>query len=224
MPRAKCRGNRPPSPPLPRRFVCLLSGGLDSVVALAAAAESARPVLALTFDYGQPSAKREAAAARRVAARYRCPHRLIRLDWYRKLLPAAFRGSGRRVPEPRLLGRSSAAAVWVPGRNLVFIAVAAAWAERLGASQVVTGFNAEEAATFPDNSSDFVRAASAALEFSSLGRVRVSAPLAGLDKRAIVRLGLKLGAPLSLAWSCYRGGRKPCGRCESCQRRAQAFT
>jgi len=126
------------------------------------------------------------------------------------------------VPEPEAPGAGSAAAVWVPGRNLVFIAIAAAWAEKLGAAEVVTGFNAEEAATFPDNSREFAAAADRALEFSALRRVRLSAPLAGLDKAAIVRLGRELGAPLELAWSCYRGGEHPCGRCESCRRRSAA--
>ena len=214
-------GQQPPNP-APRRFVSLLSGGLDSVVALAAAAREASPVLALTFDYGQPSARREIEAARKVAAHYSVRHEVVEMPWYARLLPEAFAGSGDGVPEPEVPDAESARAVWVPGRNLVFVAVAAAWAEKLGASEVVAGFNAEEAATFPDNSAEFVRAATAALGFSSYGRVRLAAPLAGLDKRGIVRLGRELGAPLRLAWSCYRGGAAPCGRCESCRRRAAA--
>ena len=207
----------------PRGFVALLSGGLDSVVALAAAAREARPTLCLTFDYGQPAARREFRAARAVARHYGVSHKVIRLPWYQPLLPGSFAGSGARVPEPRRFGAASAEAVWVPGRNLVFIAIAAAWAEKLGCGSVVAGFNAEEAATFPDNSARFVRAATAALGFSSLRKVRLTAPLAGLDKRGIVRLGRSLGAPLELAWSCYRGGGAPCGRCESCRRRAAAM-
>jgi 7-cyano-7-deazaguanine synthase len=179
---------------------------LDSVVALAAAARGSKPVL----------------AARRVARHYSVPHRVIALPWYRALLPESFAGAGQQVPEPEVFGEESAKAVWVPGRNLVFVAIAAAWAERLGARELVTGFNAEEAATFPDNSARFVRAATAVLGLSSLRKVRLTAPLAGLDKRGIVRLGRELGAPLELAWSCYRGGRSPCGRCESCRRRAAA--
>jgi len=210
------------APSASRSFVALLSGGLDSVVALASAAREAKPVLCLTFDYGQPAAARETAAARAVAGSYSCRHEAIELSWYRRLLPEAFSGGDAAVPEPESFGKASAEAVWVPGRNLVFVAVAAAWAEKLGAPEVVTGFNAEEAATFPDNSAEFVRAATAALAFSSYGKVRLAAPLAGLDKRAIVRLGRELGAPLDLAWSCYRGGENPCGRCESCRRRLAA--
>jgi 7-cyano-7-deazaguanine synthase len=203
-------------------FVTVLSGGLDSAVAMAVAARSARPVLAITFEYGQPSAVREIAAARLLAGRYACEHRVIRLGWYGPLLPAGFSAGGAAVPEPEAPDRASARAVWVPGRNLVFLAVAAAWAERLGAGRVVVGFNAEEAGTFPDNSAGFVEAANAALRFSSDGAVTLAAPLAGLDKAAIVRLGRELGISLGAAWSCYRGGAAPCGRCESCRRRAAA--
>ncbi len=203
-------------------FVALLSGGLDSVVALAAAAQKARPALALTFDYGQPAARREAGAAAKIAEHYGCEQRMIELDWYRELLPAAFSGGDEAVPDPETPGEESAAAVWVPGRNLAMISITAAWAEKLGAREVVCGFNAEEAATFPDNSADFVKATNRALEFSSNGGVKLSAPLAGLDKAGIVQLGRELDAPLELAWSCYRGGLKPCGKCESCQRREAA--
>jgi 7-cyano-7-deazaguanine synthase len=205
-----------------KAFVALLSGGLDSVVALAAAARESRPLLSLTFDYGQPAAARELEAAGKVAAHYGCKHRGIELGWYRQLLPAAFSAGGAAVPEPEEPGQASAAAVWVPGRNLAMIAIAAAWAEKLGAGEVVTGFNLEEAASFPDNSAEFVAAANRALEFSSGGKVSVNAPLSGMTKAAIVKLGRELGAPLALAWSCYRGGTEPCGRCESCQRRAAA--
>jgi len=202
-------------------FVALLSGGLDSLVALAARARDAEISLCLTFDYGQPAAAREIEAAGRIAAHYSAKHRVIELPWYRELLPAGFAGD-ETVPEPEAPDARSAAAVRVPGRNLVFIAVAAAWAEKLGAAEVLTGFNADEAATFADNSAEFTAAANQALGLSSGGKVKICAPLAGLDKRAIVALGRELGVPLAMAWSCYRGGEAPCGRCESCQRRASA--
>ncbi len=202
-------------------FVALLSGGLDSLVALATRAPDAEISLCLTFDYGQPAAAREIHAAGRIAGHYGAEQHSVQLPWYRELLPASF-ANDATVPQPEELDAESAAAVWVPGRNLVFLAIAAAWAEKLGAREVITGFNAEEAVNFPDNSADFVTAANATLSFSSAGKVKISAPLAGLDKRAIVALGRRLDAPLELAWSCYRGDMEPCGRCESCRRRASA--
>jgi 7-cyano-7-deazaguanine synthase len=204
-------------------FVALLSGGLDSVVALAVAAEKSKPLLALTFDYGQPAAGRERQAASQVASHYQCRHQVIDLPWYSNLLPASFAGGDATIPEPQVMDAASAAAVWVPGRNLVMIAIAAAWAEKLGVAELVAGFNAEEAATFPDNSAEFVAAVTKSMQYSSNGQLRLNAPLAGMNKVEIVRLGRELKAPLESAWSCYRGGESPCGSCESCQRRAQAI-
>jgi len=204
-------------------FVALLSGGLDSVVAMAVAAEESKPLLALTFDYGQPASGRERQAASEVASHYQCPHQVIDLPWYSNLLPASFAGGDATIPEPETMDQASAEAVWVPGRNLVMIAIASAWAEKLGAGQLVVGFNAEEAATFPDNCAEFVAAVTQSMEYSSNRRVRLNAPLADLNKVEILRLGWQLKAPLESAWSCYRGGESPCGSCESCQRRGKAF-
>jgi 7-cyano-7-deazaguanine synthase len=106
----------------------------------------------------------------------------------------------------------------VPNRNGVFLAVAAAWAEALHADEVVAGFNAEEAASFPDNSVEFVRAYNRSLRLSTRNGVEVRSYTARLRKPAIVRLGLKIGAPLDLIWCCYDGGGRMCGRCESCFR------
>lgn len=188
----------------------LLSGGLDSAVALALTRDA---TLALNFDYGQRAARAEFRAARALARWKRIPVRRIALPWLRG---GALTDRARALP--RGPSRTSAAAVWVPNRNGVFIAVAAALAEAAGVRRVVAGFNREEAATFPDNSAAFVRAANAALEYSTAGRVRVVAPTARWDKRRIMREARRLGVPIDVLWPCYRGGRRICGRCESCVR------
>lgn len=113
---------------------------------------------------------------------------------------------------------ASAAKVWIPNRNGVFLNVAAAFAEGLGAGTVHVGFNAEEAATFPDNSAEFLGAANAALRFSTKGAVRVECATIAMDKAQIVRFGLETEAPLDLVWPCYDGGERMCGACESCMR------
>lgn len=117
----------------------------------------------------------------------------------------------------------SAEAVWVPNRNGVFVNVAAAFAEALGAGLVVAGFNAEEALNFPDNSPAFVEAANAALALSTRTGVRVISYTEDLDKRQIVEIALNRGVPLNLTWSCYEDGESACGVCESCMRRARAM-
>lgn len=209
--------------------VVLLSGGLDSAVNLAAAAAAGPVALALTFDYGQMAANREIEAAAAMALRYGVEHKIIRTPWLSSISSAL---TDRRLvmPEPETgdlddpaAAIDSAAAVWIPNRNGVFVNVAAALAEQTGASDVVAGFNAEEAATFPDNGPDYVDAANRALVFSTQARVRIVCYTLELDKAAIVRLGRRLGAPLDLVWACYRGGVSMCGRCESCRRLARAY-
>jgi 7-cyano-7-deazaguanine synthase len=202
--------------------VAILSGGLDSTVSLAAAARRMELVLALTFDYGQRAARREREASALIARRYRIPHRVIALPWLAGLTSTALVDRSAKLPEHEMSARS-AAAVWVPNRNGVFIEIAAAHAESLGAGRLVTGFNREEAATFPDNSRAYVGAVSRALAYSTANGVRVVSHTQDLDKRGIVRLGRRLGAPLDLVWPCYRGGRTWCRRCESCLRSLRAF-
>lgn len=202
--------------------VAILSGGLDSTVSLAAAARRMDVVLALTFDYGQRAARREREASARIACRYGVPHRVVGIPWLAPLTRTALVNRKARLPR-REMSERSAKAVWVPNRNGVFIEVSAAHAESLGATRLVTGFNREEAATFPDNSPAYVRAVNRALSFSTANGVRVVSFTGGLDKRAIVRLGRRLGAPLDLIWPCYEGGRAWCRECESCLRSLRAL-
>ena len=108
--------------------------------------------------------------------------------------------------------------VWIPNRNGVFLNVAAAFAESLGADTIVTGFNAEEAAAFPDNSTQFIEACNAAFKFSTRNAVRAVSYTAEMDKARIFELALEHDVPLELVWPCYLGGESICGECESCVR------
>ena len=203
------------------KAVALLSGGLDSTVAFAIRARDS--VLALTIDYGQRAARREIASARKTAARYRVPHRVLRLPW---LAGGALTDRSRRLPSPDIARasdtRKSAAAVWVPNRNGVFIAAAAALAESMKASRIVVGFNREEAATFPDNSAQFLDAANRALRYSTANGVAVESPTLRWDKKRIVREAKRRGIGLEDVWPCYEGRRIWCRKCESCLRALRA--
>lgn len=212
--------------------VVLLSGGLDSSANLALAVERDSVVLALTADYGQRAFSRELEAAREFARYYGVRHEVVDLRWLGRLGGSALTEASRAMPSPgssqlddRAICEESARAVWVPNRNGVFLNVAAAWAERMGAARVVLGFNREEAATFPDNSGAFLRAASAALEFSTGGRVQAFSYTTEMDKREIVRalVGLSRPFPFERVWSCYEGEARPCLRCESCRRLERAM-
>ncbi len=212
------------------RCLALLSGGLDSLVAATLAGAEHDLALALTCDYGQRAAKREIEAAREQAKWLGCRHQIVALPWLGALGGSALTEEVVALPEPSLedLGDTevisqTARAVWVPNRNAVLVNVAAAFAERLGATAVVCGFNREEAATFRDNSRAFVAAVNRLWRYSTATTVRLLAPTLELDKREIVRQGRALGAPLHLVWSCYQGGERQCGRCESCRRLARAL-
>jgi 7-cyano-7-deazaguanine synthase len=179
-------------------------------------------VLALTFDYGQRAAKRERTAAGKIARYYAIPHRVIAIPWLGAITGSALVNRKARIPRNEMSERS-AKAVWVPNRNGVFIEIAAAHAESLGATRLITGFNKEEAATFPDNSARYVAAINKAMSFSTANGVEVVSYTGKLDKRGIVKLGHELEAPLHHIWPCYEGGRFWCGECESCLRSLRAL-
>jgi 7-cyano-7-deazaguanine synthase len=204
------------------KSIVLLSGGLDSAVALKHAAKTSRVGLALTFDYGQRARRREIAAAAAMCRALRIPHKIIRLPWLRTLGRSALTDKSIGLPLGTrlkgLAGPRSAKAVWVPGRNTAFVAIALAHAEALKCERIVAGFNREEGATFPDNSAPFAAAMDRALRKATKGAVRLECPLINFDKARIAAYGRKIGAPLELAWPCYEGGGKLCWRCESCLR------
>lgn len=207
------------------KSIVLLSGGLDSAVALAYARQESAVALCLTMDYGQRAAAREIGAAAALAAYYNVPHQIIELPFLKQVTATALVNREQDVPAPDdaalddpVAAARTAAAVWVPNRNGLFINIAACYAEALGGALIITGFNREEARTFPDNSILFVERINAALASATRNRVRVVSYTQRLDKVEIVRLGQRLKIPWQFIWSCYYGGQTMCGKCESCRR------
>ncbi len=167
--------------------------------------------LVLFCNYGQGALEAERGAVLGAVNYYGLPFREVDVTWLRDLSPEGIRG----VKGGEL---DSLEDVWVPNRNGVLLNVAAAFAESYGCGVVITGFNREEAAEFPDNSGEFVRSTNACFEFSTRSSVRVRSYLVDLTKREILREGIDLRAPLSVIWSCYRSGARMCGGCASCRR------
>lgn len=210
--------------------LALLSSGMDCIVALTLAKKGIIVPLALTFDYGQKAAEKEIAMARKVCEHFGIEHRTIKLGWLKEITKTALVEENVEIPLPDnddldnyQASLEAAKAVWVPNRNGVMINIAAAFAEARGYDVIITGFNKEEAATFPDNSKAFVEIMDICLEYSTGNGVKVSAPLLDMEKEKIAQVGIEINAPLHLSWSCYLAGEKPCGRCESCKRRQRAF-
>ncbi|MFH1860830.1 MAG: 7-cyano-7-deazaguanine synthase QueC [bacterium] len=207
---------------LKKSSICLLSGGLDSLVATTMAVQQTTVLLCVTFDYGQRARKQEIESAGRVCEYLGIPHRVISLDWLGQV------GASLQQDVPEFNFEKSdpiqtAKSVWVPNRNGVFINIAASLAEEMDADMIVVGFNREEAETFPDNSLEFVQAINQSLSFSTLRKVQVMSFTQEMNKKEIVELGKQISAPFHLLWSCYLGEASMCGRCESCQRCIRAF-
>ncbi len=209
--------------------VCLLSGGLDSSTCLAWARREGFSCYALSFDYGQRHRVELEAAARVAQALGAAEHRVIRIG--------TFGGSALtgdvEVPKARSLeeiGRGIPV-TYVPARNTIFLSFALAWAEVLGAEDIVIGVNALDYSGYPDCRPEFIEAfermANLATAAGVEGRtsIRIHAPLLRLTKAEIVRLGRDLGLDFSLTHSCYDPGAegRPCGRCDACLLRRKGF-
>lgn len=208
--------------------VVLFSGGVDSTTALHWARRRFAPVFALVFDYGQ-SHRLEVEMARRIAAGLATGCEVATLP-LAGLLRSSLLGDGRPIAASLRESRAEAGppSTYVPFRNGIFLALAAAFAESRGLRRLVTGFNSVDSPDYPDTTAVFARRMQAAINSgtSAAGggaRFRVVTPLARLGKSDIIALGLRLGADYSYSISCYRGGEVPCGRCPSCDIRARAF-
>jgi len=210
------------------RAIALLSGGLDSSVATELLAEKYDIICALTVDYGQKAARREIYSARALCDRLDVEHRVIALPWLAEITPTALVSKEVEVPtttewlvDDKIQAGMRAEAVWVPNRNGLFANMAASFADALDADAIIVGFNAEEAATFSDNSMACADALTKSFSYSTLAKPRIVAPTAGLRKNEIAKLAAKRN--VVEFWSCYLGGDKMCGTCESCVRTARAF-
>ena len=208
------------------KAVVLLSGGLDSTTTLAQAREDGCEVTALSFRYGQRHT-RELQSAKDVCAFYGVNHVVIDIDL------TSFRSALTRkdidVPMDRPGDLAEEIPVtYVPARNIVFLSIAAGLAESIDADRIYIGANVVDYSGYPDCRPDFFEAYQAMLAKGTKAGVeghpvKICTPIMNSSKADIVRLGKKLGAPLHLSWSCYNGGEKACGHCDSCRLRLKGF-
>ncbi|MDP2836554.1 MAG: 7-cyano-7-deazaguanine synthase QueC [Methanobacteriaceae archaeon] len=212
-----------------KKAISVLSGGLDSTVATSALKEEYE-IYALTFDYGQRSANREIESSKQICQKLGIKHTVMDLSWLGKLGKSALTVHEKEVPQlesdkldDKEICDETARKVWVPGRNVVFTAIATAFAEAEDAEIIIVGWDLEEAVTFPDNSREFLEAFNKTLEIGTLEGVQIEAPVIDLNKNEIVEMGEKVDAPMEMSYSCYMGEEQHCGLCESCMRRKRAF-
>jgi len=211
------------------RAVVLLSGGLDSYTAAAIAKADGFALCVLTIHYGQRHV-RELDAARRVADALGVDARL-ELDLDLRTIGGSALTAGADVPHGRDLAAPGIPVTYVPARNTVFLSLALAWAEVLGARDLVIGVNALDYSGYPDCRPEFIRAFEQVAALGTRagvegGAFRIHTPLIDLTKAQIIRRGLQLGLDYRLTHSCYDPlpDGSPCQTCDSCVLRARGFS
>lgn len=207
------------------RSVVLLSGGMDSGVCAAVAARDTEAA-ALHVSYGQRTEGRERWAFEQICERLNIePRMAIRNDILSRIGGSALTDRDIEVPEAQgQIGQGGIPVTYVPFRNAHFLAAAVSWAEILGATRVYIGAVEQDSSGYPDCRPAYYQAFQRVVDAGTrAGGIEIVTPLIALRKAEIVRLGLKVGAPFDLTWSCYSREDKACGVCESCVLRLRAF-
>jgi 7-cyano-7-deazaguanine synthase len=210
----------------PKAVVCL-SGGMDSCVCAALAARDFE-VYAVHFSYGQRTEARELRSAEEVAGIVGIRELLyLKIDLFRRIGGSALTDHEIAVPEASKDEASIGIEIpvtYVPFRNAHFLSAAVSWAEVLGAKTVFIGAVEQDSSGYPDCRPAYYDAFNELIRMGTKdGNIRVATPLIAMRKSEIVRLGVELGAPFHVSWSCYSGESEACGVCESCALRLRAF-
>lgn len=211
------------------KTVCILSGGLDSttLLYLLVAQEKKEDIHALSFDYGQKHSKEI------LYAKYHCKklgvaHGVIDMRKIFDIFPqkSSLISKKIEVPEGHYEAENMKSTV-VPNRNMIMLSIAAGYVASLGTDddvlRIAYGAHAGDHAIYPDCRVEFIDAMKKVLELCDWRQIFLFAPFQRYAKKDILLRGLKMGVDYSKTWSCYKGGKKPCGRCGTCVERLEAF-
>ena len=205
-----------------KRAVCLISGGMDSLVSAAIAKKEGYEIYCLTVDYKQ-KAKKEIESAKKVAKFLKAKEHLILnidLSWTKSALTR----KEIEIPEKT----EGIPPTYVPARNTILLSLAVAYAETIDAEKIFIGINSIDYSGYPDCRDVFVKKFQELVDVATKKtvegkKIKIEAPLLYLSKAEIVKKGVELGVDFSITWSCYRNTKKPCGKCDSCRLREIAF-
>src|SRR5216684_820376 len=205
------------------RAVVLLSGGMDSCVCAALACRDYEAA-AVHVSYGQRTEERERQSFLTICQRLQIHDKLmVRNEALRAIGGSALTDENIAVPASHAIGHDIPV-TYVPFRNAHFLSVAVSWAEVLGADKILIGAVEQDSSGYPDCRPEYYEAFNRVIKAGTKeGTIEIVTPLIRLRKAEIVRLGLELGAPFDLTWSCYKRQDQACGVCDSCALRLQAF-
>jgi len=208
-----------------KKAIVLLSGGLDSATILFDAIGKGYTPRCLIFDYGQRHHK-EIWQAKKIARKAGCAYKLVKiaLPWQ----GSSLLDKNMKLPRRSKIDSEKIPSTYVPARNIIFLSFAASYAEAAKAKVIFIGANAIDYSGYPDCRPEFFRSYEQMMKKGMKAgvegkRIKVVTPLVHKTKAQIIRMGKRLGVPYELTWSCYQGGARPCGTCESCRLRARGF-
>lgn len=209
------------------KAVVLLSGGLDSTTCMAVANSLGYELYPISFNYHQRH-NIELEGAKKIAEFYNVKNHLIIESSMDLIGGSALTDNGIDVP-PGETHREEVPVTYVPARNLIFLSYALGYAEVVGANHIFIGVNSVDYSGYPDCRPEFIENFQTLADYSTSAtaikgeKITIETPLQNLSKKEIVQLGVKLGAPLQYTHSCYKGGEKACGVCDSCLLRLEGF-
>ncbi|HEX5084315.1 MAG TPA: 7-cyano-7-deazaguanine synthase QueC [Blastocatellia bacterium] len=208
----------------PQLAVVLASGGMDSLVTTAVAARECELAM-LHISYGQRTEKRELKAFNDIADFYKAGHRMAAgIAHLAKIGGSSLTDHSMEVSRADLESKEIPTS-YVPFRNAHMLSIATSWAEVIGAGLIYIGAVAEDSSGYPDCRPEFYEAFQRAIDVGTKPetKIEIVTPVIRLRKSEIVKLGVELGAPLELSWSCYKREDVACGECDSCALRLRGF-
>lgn len=212
------------------KAVVLFSGGLDSTTCLYWALDKGYDCVALNISYGQKHIK-EISCAKKICSKLGVKMQSLNLTLPWLAGATSLVGKNKTLPASNLKeihNKKRLPSTYVPGRNLLFVALAASYADSIGATAIIAGPNAVDYSGYPDCRPQFYTPLAKAVKEGTSGAIsgksiKILTPLLKLSKAQIAKLGAKLKVPFGLTWTCYKGGAKPCGKCDACLLREQGF-
>ena len=212
-----------------KKAVCLISGGLDSCVTSFIAKSKGYQIYAISFDYGQIHKKELESTKKIVNLVGAKEHIIFIIDISKFGKSSLLKDSEINIEENKLsdIGKEIPS-TYVPARNTIFLSIALSYAESIGADTIFIGANSVDFSGYPDCRPNYFKAFQSLVDIAtkktiSGSKIRIETPLIDLSKSEIIKKGLELNAPIQYTWSCYKGNKNACGRCDSCLLRLKGF-
>ncbi|MCA0992345.1 7-cyano-7-deazaguanine synthase QueC [Pseudalkalibacillus hwajinpoensis] len=209
-----------------KKAVIVLSGGLDSTTCMGMAKEQGYELYPITFHYGQKH-NREVEQAKKVANYYNAPdHRIVNISFLNQIGGSALTDDSIDVPTD--MDEDEIPVTYVPARNMIFLSLASAYAEVIGAEAIYIGVSAVDYSGYPDCRPEFIESMNETVNLATKAgatgsEMKIETPLINLTKADTVSEGLRLNVPYELTTSCYNGEEEACGECDSCRLRLKGF-